>query len=1283
MSGVEDTNGAGRRLFVGVGNTTSADPVLKQLKRAVSDVTQLAERLGELGLETVCVLEPDSHGSAAEHLEDALPAGSLVGSRGVLVLLWAGHAAPNGDTRMLRLLTAGEAGDAVFTIAPVSLAGLAARSSASQILILIDTCYSGDGTLDALAVTERAAGRHADGQTWTGVVASSQKRAVDGALVAKLLWLLDRGPTDSILRLRWSSYQAELRGDDLVQAVLDEWDEDRQSPAWHQWGIARPIMRNPLYRRDAPERIVEHLLAAARGGAQSERGNWFTGREGQLQRIVDWMGHGEPGLCLVTGPAGCGKSAIAGRVVSLSNREERDEIATTSAMPPAELDPGVDSVDAHVQARGMDVAACSQVLAEALGVVVASGQASHHDVLAWAKRCERPPVIVIDGLDEAVEEDERIATDLLAPLASYALVMVASRDRPAHEEGKTLLGLLGAPALPIDLGEDPGGTDGDIDRYVRARLEGVEAPSGGGAMDPGAVARAITTLIRESGEPRREGGFLLARVLTSQLRERSVDTTVPDWETGLATSVEQALFQDLEVARPLLRDGQAIAGAGRDLLAALAYSYGSGFPADDVWPAVAAAITDAEVAYERLDAFWALDQYRRYVTASGLDGQAVYRLHQRLADALRRDHDGAERDLAGDAAAAVLMVYEQFLQSGRRAFEHPYLWHYAWRHAVDGGDEGIAVLERLAGRDPALVPDVAAALNALGAFYSGVGRRADAVAPTERAVEIRQGLAAESPAFLGDLASSLSNLGIRYSGVGRRADAVAPTERAVEIYELLAEENPAFLNDLAMSLNNLGAGYSEVGRRADAVVPTERAVEIYEVLAKENPAFLNDLAMSLSNLGIRYSGVGRRADAVVPTERAVEIYEVLAEENPAFLNDLAMSLSNLGAFYSVVGRRADAVAPIERAVEIYEVLAGENSVFLDALAMSLNNLGNRYSEVGTPDKGPQRWTEVLARFAADPAAVVLRLGRSRDDDEFDEAVVDVLEAHAIDPTTNPELTAQLRAKARSVRERDPERFDARWSQAAGQPPAWLLLDDDTLRAAADWITTPTWSESRAFLTANADRLLSDHGKTALAELALASGGDPIVTEHERILQAAREHGIDEVYRPLLVLDTIDAWLEIEDLDDSQRFLIDHHDDLTTPDAAENLAEQNALVHYALATLARDGPADRAYELLQAPDELPVALAAARREGAPEQLHAIALLARAAARTGDQEALAAIHLAIALVLAGDDEQATQLTGQLAEPDVDTTPLIHALTDAIAHHPSDAPALAGLIRQLTSG
>ena len=60
--------------------------------------------------------------------------------------------------------------------------------------------------------------------------------------------------------------------------------------------------------------------------------------------------------------------------------------------------------------------------------------------------------------------------------------------------------------------------------------------------------------------------------------------------------------------------------------------------------------------------------------------------------------------------------------------------------------------------------------------------------------------------------------------MGRRQDALAPTEEAVQLYRDLAAANPAFLPDLAGALNNLGVRYSNLGRRARRPGPTEEAV---------------------------------------------------------------------------------------------------------------------------------------------------------------------------------------------------------------------------------------------------------------------------------------------------------------------------------------------------------------------------------------------------------------------------------------------------------------------------
>ena len=175
----------------------------------------------------------------------------------------------------------------------------------------------------------------------------------------------------------------------------------------------------------------------------------------------------------------------------------------------------------------------------------------------------------------------------------------------------------------------------------------------------------------------------------------------------------------------------------------------------------------------------------------------------------------------------------------------------------------------LAPDNPAFLPDLAGALNNLGIRYSDVGRRQDAVAPTEEAVRLRRELAADNPAFLPDLAGALNNLGIRYSEVGRRQDAVAPTEEAASLYHDLAADNPALQPDLASALNNLGSCYSEVGRHQDAVAPTEEAASLYHDLAADNPALLPNLADALNKLSIRYREAGAPDRGEAAWEQAI------------------------------------------------------------------------------------------------------------------------------------------------------------------------------------------------------------------------------------------------------------------------------------------------------------------------------------------------------------------------------------------------------------------------------
>jgi tetratricopeptide (TPR) repeat protein len=595
------------------------------------------------------------------------------------------------------------------------------------------------------------------------------------------------------------------------------------------------------------------LLVAARGISANEEGDFFTGRVEPLGELVAWIGRGEVGVARVSGPAGCGKSALLGRVAALSDPQDRKRILERGAL--AHADPGEGSVAAAAAARGANLADLvrrleAELVRSALLSMAADEPRNRLELLGAVERLAQkgsPPLLLIDGLEEAGSELTQIVEELLRPLAGVARLLISSRPIPPRQEGEPPLLDTLQPALLVDLGALEGAeqTQQDLVAYVARRLAGVST-----AMDPEAVADEILRLVRRQ----EEGGFLLARLITARLRQQPLDTAVPNWQRQLAGSVAQALDQELEALPALVRGDERLPQAARELLAALAWAYGQGFPVQE-WALAATALSPTGTTYGRDDVFWLLSQASRWVVESGARGQAVYRLsHQRLAEHLRppawaRPWKPVGEPQAIALAAALGEAALTWCRSGRPPEEQPYLWTYFWAHAVDGGPAGIDRLRELSQSNPAFLPDLAMALNNLGNRYSELARREKALQSTEEAVRIRRGLSQSNLAFLPDLASALNNLGVHYSNLGRREEALQPTEEAVRIRRELSQSNPAFLPDLASALNNLGVHYSNLGRREEALQPTEEAVGIYRELSQSNPAFLPDLATSLGAYG--------------------------------------------------------------------------------------------------------------------------------------------------------------------------------------------------------------------------------------------------------------------------------------------------------------------------------------------------------------------------------------------------------------------------------------------------
>ncbi|MEV0731884.1 ATP-binding protein, partial [Polymorphospora sp. NPDC050346] len=734
--------------FLGIGVGSYAEH--PSLGSAVEDVEALSALLGG-GFKCQVVADPDevTARKRLQALENVLPGG------GALVLLWCGHGV--GSSTSLQLLASDSGSSEAAGIGMDDVARCVAVSGASQLLLVLDTCFSGQA-LSATAVVAKVLERRPPDSpyVWVGVLSSCQdlETAQDGLLGQRLRKLIDEGPRTALMRVRWSVHNEFIRGDDLCDAVLKEWDSDRQSPQFQGRGSAWWMIRNPLFDPGAPERVVEHLLLAARGGQQIDERSWFTGRTVEVNQVVGWVRSGKPGVYVVTGSAGTGKSAIVGRVVSLSNPAERQRLLDNADLWGHD-DPGERSIHAHLHARGLTTDRAAEVVAAQLircRVLVA--QAERHNAQELVGHVRRvveagtpPPVIVVDGLDEARGEAFDLAGELLVRLARYAVVVVSTRDVPGPGHRPDLVaGLAPVAALDLDASEPHGRLSGDLFAYVRTRLIGVDP-----AMEPDLVANHLT-----SGAALASTPFLLARLVTDQLRAAPVDTSAHGWQVRVAGSIEMAFDTDLAavetpVGRPLPEKMPA-AEVARLMLVALTRGYGAGLPEAE-WLAAANATRTARVRFERDDVSWVLNELGRYVVQDGEVGVAVYRLaHQSLADYIRQpyraNHETPFDPAASAVAAALIQQYRTLLISGVQAEVPGYLSRYLWRHAADAGPSGLTLLRELADVDRALRLDVALAALTVADHLGQWGYRHEAVAPTEDAVETFRMLASTNAAFL-------------------------------------------------------------------------------------------------------------------------------------------------------------------------------------------------------------------------------------------------------------------------------------------------------------------------------------------------------------------------------------------------------------------------------------------------------------------------------------------------------------------------------------------------------
>jgi tetratricopeptide (TPR) repeat protein len=1029
------TNASAR--FVGIGVDHYASEELPDLQWPAADVRRVHELLRDY-YQGDPLVDPTEREVDA-HLR-AIAKEDVRG--GTVIAVWSGHGVPPPRGSGLRLLVVDSTqGRARAGYSPGDVLAACVDTGASQILLIVDTCYAGAALVDIADAAADLEGLSDDAIAgrWIGVLAACSPlvTADDGVFADQLCRVLEHGPaTRAGYHQAWSVRNRLVTGHAVCQAVLEEWPSRIEpTPRYRSdtTGKSFGMVPNPLWRPDAPAVVVEHLLLAARGGADPAERSWFTGRILEVNEVVSWVTGQAPGLRVVTGSAGTGKSTILGRVVSASVPSERARLLVQHP-DLGHADPGQGSVTAHAHARGVtmnQLAGALNIELERAGVLERSetGTRNGNELLGAVERAAhngseawRAPVVAVDGLDEAGENAFPIATDLLVRLARWCTVIVSTRNRAAVTD--TDLNLLDVLSnrnnrLDLDASAVAARSRAAIGEYIRERLLGVSP-----IMDPTTVADHFL----DETDPVVGQPFLIARLMTDQLRAAPVGTGALGWQTRVSTSVGQAFLSDLAtVAPPAHRDVTNPQAYARDLLVALTWGSGAGLPEAE-WAEIAAVTTGVRLNED--DIRWVLHNLGRYVVEDGEGGVAVYRMaHQSLADRLRPPYRATVQapfdPQAVSVAAAILGRYRILLSAGLSPRNPRYLWRYAWRHAAAAGPTGLDQFRELMTLAPELRPDGALAATRIGGVLAFYGRHIEAVPFTTESAEMYRTLTADNPSYLPTLVDALNILGVRYGKAGRPWDALTVVEEAVVLARAQAADNPTCLPALAVALANLGNSFSAVGRPWDALTATEEAVQLRRAQAADNPAYLPELAGALGNLGAQYSEIGRPWDALTATEQAVQLRRAQAADNPAYLPELAGALHNLGNAYSAVGRPWDALTFIEEAVELRRAQAADNPAYLPELAGALHNLGNAYSAVGRPwdaltfieeavelrraqaADNPAYLPE-LAGALGDLAAQHNEVGRPRDALTFIEEAVELRRAQAADnPAYLPDLAMVL------------------------------------------------------------------------------------------------------------------------------------------------------------------------------------------------------------------------------------------------------------------------------------
>jgi hypothetical protein len=417
------------------------------------------------------------------------------------------------------------------------------------------------------------------------------------------------------------------------------------------WQPPSVYLPNPCYDPRRLDRVVTNRARrdlailtqdmtahwVVRAPVVAEAGPVFTGRARLMRELIAFT-EGPAATLVVTGRAGCGKSASLARLVTCSDPGFRAEHADVLAV--AKPVPRQDAVDVAILATGKTSEQIAQQLGRALAIDGPQPW-TNTTLEGWVERivtvadaAEHTITVVVDALDEATDPGA-VLTTLLARVNSperqrlRLLVGVRSSggpDLPGEAErdlASVATMALGARQIRVDEGEfwEPH----DLARYVEQLLWRPGSPY----QDRNVAASVAAAVEAQAGR-----SYLVAGLAARALAELDEPLAAgdPRLDVLLAQGSAELVGQDLRASVPDAEDRRRMVY----MLRAAALAEGLGVPVRTIWPLLASAIAD-DMSFGDRDVAWLLGhRLSGYLVRDTEDGFTVYRpFHEELRQVLR------------------------------------------------------------------------------------------------------------------------------------------------------------------------------------------------------------------------------------------------------------------------------------------------------------------------------------------------------------------------------------------------------------------------------------------------------------------------------------------------------------------------------------------------------------------------------------------------------------------------------------------------------------------------